>query len=133
MSFRICRLNIRDKEIRFNLLAICAVLLLYCANRFFDSFAGILPTAFLKYHFNDLCGGIIFPAYVNTLLIFFRSNYRVDCLYKIFVLELICSLAWEVIAPMFLSRSTGDLVDAFMYFIGGSIYCFMRYFSQLSN
>ena len=49
-----------------NLLPLLATLV-YLINRFVFPLDCILPYEFVNYHLADLCGGIVFPAYVNVL------------------------------------------------------------------
>ena len=116
----------RKLEYRFEAIAICAIVSIYCANRFLYSFDGLLPTAFTRNHFNDLCGGMLFPAYANALFEALKVPIRIDDYPKAIVLGLACSVAWEVIAPLVLERSTADPVDACMYLGGGVLYVLAR-------
>lgn len=94
----------------------------YCANRFLHAFDGILPQDLLRFQFGDACGGMLFPVYVNLVAIAAHSPMRVDSIGRMLVLELACSIAWEVIAPAMLPASVGDLLDVLAYFTGGVIY-----------
>lgn len=116
----------RKREYRFEIVAICVIVSFYCANRFLNLFDGLLPTAFTRNHFNDLCGGMLFPAYANVLLEVLKMPVRIDDYPKVIGLGLLCSFAWEVVAPLVLERSTADPIDACMYLIGGIIYVFAR-------
>ena len=126
MSICVYRLKPRRREAKFDLGIAAVVLFLYCSNRFFNLFANILSEAFLNNHFNDLCAGILFPAYVNLLLLFFRTSFRIEGFRNLFSLELICSIAWEFFTPIIWSESTGDWIDVAMYFIGGALYGIAR-------
>lgn len=104
-----------------NLLPLLAALV-YLTNRFVISFDGMMPYAFAHYHLGDLCGGIIFPAYVNVLSDVFSGKRLINSLKKSLVLSCVCSIAWEVITPLAFMYGTADPVDACMYVIGGLIY-----------
>ena len=99
---------------------------MYCANRFLNLFFGFVPELFLKNHLNDLCGGIIFPAYVDLLLIFLKSPYHINGWKVSIAIGLICAISWEIIAPLFLPYSTGDWIDAILYVIGSLIYASLK-------
>lgn len=96
--------------------------LTYLINRFLFSFDILLPYAFAHYHLGDLCGGIIFPAYVNVLSEVFSSRHLIASLRASLILSCICSIAWEVITPLVFMYGTADPIDALMYFVGGLIY-----------
>ena len=51
---------------RSNLLPLLAALI-YLTNRLVFPLDSVLPYEFANYHLGDLCGGVIFPAYVNVL------------------------------------------------------------------
>lgn len=75
LPFRRHRLN---KEDSIELIFCAAVLLLYVSNRWFGAWDSILPDWFLKNHFGDVCGGMLFPAYANLLLSAVGAKFRVD-------------------------------------------------------
>lgn len=110
----------------FELLAACIIGVMYCANRNFNLFDGVLPYEFLKNYFNDMCGGALFPVYVNLLCIALNCKCRIDSFIKIAVLELACSVSWEIIAPIVLEWSVADRWDVVAYFAGGIVYLLMR-------
>lgn len=108
---------------RFSLGVAVAAAGIYCCNRFVASIDFVLPYAFAHYHLNDLCGGVLFPAYVDLLSWVVRRRRLVTSLPRLLLLCGACCVCWEVLAPLFLSRSTGDVVDAVMYLLGGVVYC----------
>lgn len=99
---------------------------MYCANRFFNLFAEFEPHCFFENHLNDLCGGIIFPAYVDLTLILFNSPYSVSGLAFPLIIGVLCAISWEVIAPLILPYSTGDWIDAVLYIFGCLLYAILR-------
>ena len=91
-------------------------------NRYIASFDCFLPYGFSHYQLGDLCGGIIFPAYVNTLSEAVCGKTLINGLPSSLILSTGCSLCWEVLAPALFDFSTPDMLDACMYFIGGILY-----------
>ena len=66
---------------------------------------------------------MLFPAYVDLLSWVVRRRRLVTSLPRLLLLCGACCVCWEVLAPLFLSRSTGDVVDADSYLHGGVVYC----------
>ena len=91
-------------------------------NKRWDLFYGVLPFPFAKNHLNDLIAGALFPSYVNLLLIFFGLTRRITGVGWILLVESLCSLAWEYVAPLYNANSTGDILDVISYFVGGFCY-----------
>lgn len=114
------------KEFSFEILAVGATMALYCANRFYRLFDCCIPLSFAQFYFGDLCGGTLFPAYVNLVGLVVIKKPLINSFKRILILELICSIAWEVIAPLVLPRSTGDALDVLAYFCGGLLYFAFR-------
>lgn len=96
--------------------------LVYLTNRFVISFDILMPYAFAHYHLGDLCGGIIFPAYVNVLTEVFAGRHLIAGLRASLVLSCVCSITWEAITPLVFMYGTAGPIDACMYFAGGLIY-----------
>lgn len=94
----------------------------YLVNRYITSFDFFLPYDFAHYQLGDLCGGIIFPAYVNVLCETVSGKTPICSLASSLALSVGCSICWEVLAPMVLEFSTPDPLDACMYVIGGILY-----------
>ncbi|WP_161471140.1 hypothetical protein [Adlercreutzia caecimuris] len=109
----------------FNLMVGAIVMVFYCLNRFLHGFDGVLPREFLLYHFGDLCGGILFPIYVNLVCIAAKSSFRIDSLGKAMMLEALCSAVWEGAIPLLWRASTADILDVVCYFVGGLVYWIM--------
>lgn len=93
---------------------IALVLLFYSLNRFTTLFSG----DFASYHLNDLLCGVLFPAYANIVLSLSRYRFRFDTLPRTLALGLFLSIGFEIIAPLLLSYSTPDLLDAACYIVG---------------
>lgn len=94
----------------------------YLINKFVISFDILMPCAFVHYHLGDLCGGIIFPAYVNVLTEVFAGRHLIAGLRASLVLSCVCSITWEAITPLVFMYGTAGPIDACMYFAGGLIY-----------
>lgn len=117
----------KNAERAFELAMILTIFCLYCANRFLDSFASLIPQSFLDSHFNDLCAGVMFPAYTNLLMTIAKTSFRVDRISRLLILATVCSLFWEALTPILLPNSTGDWMDAAMYYTGGLLYGAIRH------
>ena len=79
----------------------------------------------LRCHFNDYLGGISFAAYLNFVLSL--SNWTTFQLTKIrhfLVAALVCGVVWEVITPLFMHSSVGDVWDVVAYILGMLTYWF---------
>ncbi len=104
-------------------LPIAAVaLVLYCINRFtthLSSLAWVGP--FFRFHFNDYLGTIVFACYVNILFAVCRRP-KLTRLLPLMALGGLCSLFWEGLAPLVLTRSTGDWLDCAAYLLGCMTY-----------
>lgn len=123
LPFRRHRLN---KEDSIELIFCAAVLLLYVSNRWFGAWDSILPKWFLKNHFGDVCGGMLFPAYANLLLSAVGAKFRVDGFLSTVAIGVLCSVAWEIIAPMIFAFSTADPLDAVAYIFGAVVHFAFR-------
>lgn len=66
-SMPICGNRLKRAQALFEMALAALVLITYCANRFYGAWNGVLPEQFCRNHFGDLCGGMLFPAYVNLL------------------------------------------------------------------
>lgn len=98
----------------------------YLCNRYLISFGAFLPYEFAHYHFGDLCGGFLFPAYFNLLTYAVKKTEAIDGYAKGLVLAVICAFAWEVVTPALTPKSTADPIDAAMYFLGTMAYVWCR-------
>jgi hypothetical protein len=105
---------------RFDLGVCACVAVLYVSNRWLHAFDA-LSAQFARYHLNDLLAGVVFPAYVNLLARAVRGRPLVATVLSAAVLAAVCSVAWELVAPVFLARSTPDVLDAACYFCGAFI------------
>ena len=79
----------------------------------------------LRCHFNDYLGGISFAAYLNFVLSL--SNWTTFQLTKpqhFLVAGLFCGVCWELITPLFVQSSTGDIWDVAAYILGMLTYWF---------
>lgn len=115
------------KQILFEAVAAGVILVVYCANRYHHLFDCCIPPSFTQFHFGDLCGGALFPAYSNLIALTVAKTPLVNSLKRVLVLEFVCSISWEAIAPIVLIRSTGDILDVLAYFCGGLTYLIFRY------
>ncbi len=102
------------------------VLITYCANRFYGAWDGVLPEQFCRNHFGDLCGGMLFPAYVNLLCLAVGRRALICGMPTSLATGVVCSIAWEIAAPMVLSYSVGDPLDAIAYVIGALTHELLR-------
>ena len=86
----------------------------------------MLPWEVAKYHFGDFCGGVFFPAYVNLVLAFFGRDVRVSSIISVLLAITLCSFVWEVVGPLLVESSVGDLWDVVAYYLGGGIFLVSR-------
>lgn len=117
--------KLRSTAFKRNMVYIFTVLFLYVLNKVFHAFDSFIPFEFAHFYLNDILGGVMFPAYVNAVFCLSRYRFRAKTVPTIVFISLACSLAWEVIAPHFLSNSTADPLDAVCYACGGLIYLFL--------
>lgn len=94
----------------------------YLINRFVFSFDLLIPWKSLRYHLNDLCGGVLFPFYVDTLCMAIIGRRLINSIPRALLISAICSICWETLAPLFLPYSTGDVLDAVAYALGTLAY-----------
>ncbi len=115
------RYRIMKKEIRI----IAVAFAIYIFNRLCKGYINIPLIGYLcKCHLNDYIGGIIFPAYVNILLI--QTNRKpVKSYSAIGTMMLCCGIVWEYIFPYLFAYSTSDILDVVSYILGGITYCFL--------
>lgn len=113
-------------EDRLDCAILVAALILYIANRWTLFSAWVLPWEVAKYHFGDFCGGIFFPAYVNLVLAFFGRDARVSNIVSMILVIAVCSFTWEIIGPLLVESSVGDLWDVVAYYLGGGVFLVLR-------
>ena len=94
----------------------------YLVNRFVIRLDFVVSPDFAANHLGDLCGGILFPAYVNTLARAVARKPLITDLPRSLVLSAVCAICWELVAPLALTHSTPDPLDACMYVLGGLMY-----------
>lgn len=116
----------RRRETAFEVGVVCAIFALYCANRFYSLFDFAIPSEFANNHLNDLFAGVLFPAYVNLLLIAGKRKRRVDRPLHALSLGLLCGVAWEIVAPFIYPDSVSDIVDGLCYIVGCYSYIAIR-------
>ena len=115
MFIRFHRLN---NNIKLGLI----VFIIYVFNRFIlKSLDLLFISYFLKNHFNDFLGGILFCCYVNALL-FYNKKKLITNFFLLFSFMLIVSIIWEYIFPLFLKYSTSDMLDIIAYMCGTFLY-----------
>jgi hypothetical protein len=95
---------------------------IYLTNRFVMRLDFVVSPDFAANHLGDLCGGIIFPAYVNTLARVVTMRPLITTLGRTLALMAVCALCWELLAPVVITHSTPDPLDACMYVLGGLMY-----------
>ena len=105
-------------------------IVIYISNRFLNVFDLIVPWEFAHYHLGDLCGGVLFPAYVNMLSRVFIHKYLINGWVSSLIMSIVCCLCWEVLTPIITQNSTADPIDAIMYILGGVIYMIYHSYVQ---
>lgn len=112
-----------DKE---NLFIILLVATLFCGNQLIKNKINIPYLGyFLKNHHNDFLGGVSFMSVINVILSFSKYN-KINNLTTILFIGLMCSVFWEVVTPIYLTRSTGDFYDAIAYCAGFLVYWLVK-------
>ena len=108
----------KQPNTKFNFFIIGTSLMAYSLNRY-TNFLTRLPHIgiIFKNHFNDYLGAMVFIAYLNTLLI--AKGYQpCKTLITLLLWGIVCSCAWEGIAPIALPYSTADWWDCAAYLLG---------------
>ena len=117
------RLNKKQKK---DLMFFIAPLILFQVNELIKADVQIPVLGYLlRCHFNDYLGGISFAAYLNFVLSL--SNWTTFQLTKpqhFLVAGLFCGVCWELITPLFVQSSTGDIWDVAAYILGMLTYWF---------
>ena len=104
---------------------IAVAFIIYIVNRLCKGYINIPVIGyFCKCHLNDYLGGVIFPSYVNILLIRTHRNPITNYLF-IGIMMLCCGIIWEYIFPYLFDYSTSDILDVISYVLGGITYCFL--------
>ena len=105
---------------------------LYCINRFIIK--PIITIPVLNYlcrcHVNDYFGGIIFCAYLNSILICAKRE-TVKNLGSTIIIMIFVGVIWEYIFPLLLPYSTSDFFDVISYVLGGITYYFIKKYKKL--
>lgn len=115
------------REVAFETTIIVAMIVIYAINKNTPFFDNILPFHIASSYLNDICAGILFPAYTNILCIIARSSWRITSLFSVFALGILCSFVWEVVSPAIVPYSVGDPLDCVCYIAGGLIYIALRH------
>lgn len=129
----VLRHRLASREFRLEALYSLAILSLYCSNRMLGIWDDFLPAWFCSGHFGDVCGGLLFPAYVNAICAASGSSFRADSPEKLLLLSLLCAVFWEGLAPLLLSYSVADASDCLCYLIGCQIYGLSRRLIPISE
>ena len=110
------------KDIRIIVIA----MIIYTVNRITKAYNSIPIIGYLcKCYVNDCIGGIVFPAYVNMVLGFYKYS-TITNLFHICIMMLCCGVVWESICPIFLDYSVSDFWDIVAYILGGMLYYLLR-------
>ena len=96
-------------------------LALYIACRY-TNLLGWLPARVARNHGCDLAGGLVFPAYVDTLCLATGRHRVITAWPRAVILAVICCVSWEILAPLAMPESTADPLDAIAYALGIAIY-----------
>ena len=81
----------------------------------------IIPmnNVFRSNYLNDLLAMPLLLSYSNCIYILNKKTFKITSIITLFI---VCSIMWEFITPIFLSKSTKDYLDILQYFIGTIIY-----------
>ena len=102
---------------------------LYWINRLFlKRYFGTetITGRFLNYHFNDLLASMMICSLMDYLS--YITDYRAipNSLVFYFLIGMLCSVCWEIVAPLILEESTGDIIDCYFYILGTVSYYFLK-------
>lgn len=107
-----------------HILAGCISLLTYVMNRLYIKphiTNDTLIAEIAKNHLNDFLASILLCAYINVLLLR-NCNSCLNSFRQYFLVGVLCSISWEVLAPRLMSSSTGDILDCVAYMLGCLLY-----------
>ena len=118
------RLNKKQKK---DLLLFIVPLLLFQVNELFKADVQIPVLGYLlRYHFNDYLGGVSFAAYLNFILSLSNwTSFQLTKIHHFLIAGLLCGICWEIITPLFMQSSTGDVWDVVAYILGMLTYGFV--------
>lgn len=82
---------------------------------------------FLSCYYNDIVGAIAFSAYCDII----SSNsmvqkYKINKLWKLEIILLICGLFWEYITPIIRTDTVSDIFDILAYLSGGIVFWLVK-------
>lgn len=111
------RINKKQKK---DLLFFIVPLILFQVNELIKADVQIPALGYLlRCHFNDYLGGISFAAYLNFILSLSNwTSFQLTKIWHFLVAGLICGICWEVLTPLFIQSSTGDVWDVVAYILG---------------
>ena len=111
------RLNKRQKK---DLCFFIVPLFLFQVNEWMKAEVQIPVLGYLlRCHFNDYLGGISFAAYLNIILSMSNwTSFQLTKIQHFLAAGLFCGICWELVTPLFIHSSTGDVRDVAAYIIG---------------
>lgn len=119
------------KATKLHLFLGLASIVVYLINRFIVKPAIIMNGGviylILKNHFNDFLGSFLFCSYCNVLVSFTKVKFKITTIWQYLAIGVLCAVFWEGIIPVFLTRSTADILDCVAYLLGS--YCYYMCFS----
>ena len=122
-DLRNMRLNKKQKK---DLLFFIVPLILFQMNEWIKADVQIPVLGYLlRCHFNDYLGGISFAGYLNFILSISNwTSFQMTKLWHFITAGLVCGFCWELITPLFIQSSTGDVLDVAAYLLGMLTYWF---------
>ena len=117
------RLNRKQKK---DLLFFLVPLILFQVNELIKADMQIPMIGYLlRCHFNDYLGGISFAGYLNFILSLSNwTSFQMTKPWHFITAGLVCGFCWELITPLFIQSSTGDVLDVAAYIFGMLTYWF---------
>ena len=116
-----------NKKQKKDLLFFVVPLILFQVNELIKADVQIPVFGYLlRCHFNDYLGGISFAAYLNLVLSLSNwTSFRLTKVRHFLVASLFCGICWELLTPLFMQTSTGDVWDVIAYTLGMLTYWFI--------
>lgn len=112
---------------KINLLIIIVCVLSCIINKRCLGFTEGIVNWFLSCYYNDIVGAIAFSAYCDII----SSNsmvqkYKINKLWKLEIILLICGLFWEYITPIIRTDTVSDIFDILAYLSGGIVFWLVK-------
>ncbi len=96
-------------------------IIMYTINQLY--LKGSIESVIIMFYLNDFLAMILVLAFSNLLFIkYLNIEYTISDFNRIMIFSIVIGFFWEVITPLYNSKSTGDILDILAYLFGGLIY-----------